>query len=77
MTELTELQEQLATAESRVASLEQALKDHPGYPSIEANLDSARRAKKRLETQLSQAAADLGIDLTTPNQLSPPHAPAS
>ena len=57
MSELLEIQNQLDVANKRVASLERSLVDHPEYPSIAANLESARRIKQKLELQFAEASA--------------------
>jgi acetate kinase len=75
MSELDQVRRQLATANARVAALEQALKEHSGYPSIAANLDSARRVRKKLELQLEQAAAAIGVEVA--KLADTPAAPAS
>jgi len=38
MSDLSDIQKQLGLANQRVVALEQALREHPGYPSIAANL---------------------------------------
>lgn len=57
MSELLEIQNQLDVANRRVAALERSLVDHPEYPSIAANLESARRIKQKLELQFAEASA--------------------
>jgi hypothetical protein len=76
MNNMAELLKELDTVKARIASLEEALKDYPGYPSIAANLDSARRVKNRLEEQLKETAAHPGIELTNPQHVVPPGTPA-
>lgn len=60
MSLLLNIQKQLDVANERVAVLEQALAQHPGYPSIAANLESAVRIRRKLEVQLAEATAALG-----------------
>lgn len=74
MSEIDEIGRQLETANARVASLEQARKEHPDYPSIAANLDSAQRIRKKLESQLYEAAAAMGAESGKPHT---PTAPTS
>lgn len=57
MSELLEIQRQLDIANKRVAALERSRVDHPEYPSIAANLESARRIKQKLEVQLAEVSA--------------------
>lgn len=57
MSDLRGIRKQLDVAKQRVAALERSLADHPGYPSIVANLESARRIKRELEAQYAVATA--------------------
>src|SRR5437870_704817 len=62
MSLLLDIQRQLEVADQRVVSLEQALREHPGYPSIAANLDSAVRIQKKLQAQFMEAAENVGVE---------------
>jgi hypothetical protein len=63
MSVLLQIRGQLDKAMHRVAELEKALAEHPGYPSIAANLDSAVRIQKKLEAQFEEAAASIGVEV--------------
>ena len=77
MSSINEIRRQLNTANARIASLEKALNNHRGYPSIAANLESALRVRERLEAQLREAAAETGIELPNLDHVVPPGTPAS
>lgn len=62
MSLLLEITKQIETATRRVQSLERALADNPGYPSIAGNLESAVRIQRQLESQFEEAASQLGVD---------------
>ena len=66
MSDLSDIQKQLGLANQRVVSLEKALREHPGYPSIAANLDSAVRVQRKLETQNKLALME--AETTVPNR---------
>ncbi len=56
MNDLARIQAQLDMAKKRVIAIEQMLADHPEYPSIVANLESARRIKEKLEAQCAEVS---------------------
>lgn len=63
MSELLEIRKQLDAVSVKVLSLERAVREHPGLPSIVANLDSAARIKAKLELQFADVADKLGYDV--------------
>ncbi len=55
MSTLHELRKQIEEASREVLLLENAASDNPAYPSIAANLESARRVKKRMGVKKKSA----------------------
>ncbi|HUY92281.1 MAG TPA: hypothetical protein VMV10_26305 [Pirellulales bacterium] len=63
MSLLLQIRNRLDATAARVKTLEQALIDNPGYPSIAANLESLVRIQSQLESQFLAAAAEAGIEV--------------
>jgi hypothetical protein len=63
MSQLLEIQKQIGVASQRVVALERALRDHPGLPSVAANLETAVRLRAKLEQQFAEVAARAGYDV--------------
>ncbi|HEV7222845.1 MAG TPA: hypothetical protein VGN42_09095 [Pirellulales bacterium] len=61
MSSLLEITKQIERASARVQSLERALVDYPGLPSIAANLESVIRVQRQLEAEFEAVAAQLGV----------------
>src|SRR5271167_3385584 len=63
MSALLEIQRRIDAATVRVKALEHALIEHPGFPSIAANLESAVRIQRQLESQFFDVAAESGMEV--------------
>lgn len=65
MSDLTAIQEQLQDTVATLAALEKDIALHPNVPALLLNYQSIEKRRKKLESELSAAAAALGLEVCT------------